>query len=177
MGMPINAKGEIESENLTLAARNAILNMMTLLQERGFAGSRPTSSAASRSIFASPTWSTCPITSSPRCCRRQSSAATSGAAGDYGAARPKRIEIAVVDAAIPELGGFQIGIEDRLRLLRAAASGSLAGALPASAIRSHPPALRSRPRRDWSRGSCRARSTSRYRSARAAAEIFRSRRR
>jgi formamidase len=36
MGMPINAKGEIESENLTLAARNAILNMMTLLQERGF---------------------------------------------------------------------------------------------------------------------------------------------
>ena len=36
MGMPINAKGEIESENLTLAARNAALNMMTLLQERGF---------------------------------------------------------------------------------------------------------------------------------------------
>jgi formamidase len=36
MGMPINAKGEIESENLTLAARNAVLNMMTLLQERGF---------------------------------------------------------------------------------------------------------------------------------------------
>jgi len=36
MGMPINAKGEIESENLTLAARNATLNMMTLLQERGF---------------------------------------------------------------------------------------------------------------------------------------------
>lgn len=36
MGMPINAKGEIESENLTLAARNATLNMMSLLQERGF---------------------------------------------------------------------------------------------------------------------------------------------
>jgi formamidase len=36
MGMPINAKGEIESENLTLATRNALLNMMTLLQERGF---------------------------------------------------------------------------------------------------------------------------------------------
>ena len=36
MGMPINAKGEIESENLTLAARNATLNMMALLQERGF---------------------------------------------------------------------------------------------------------------------------------------------
>jgi len=36
MGMPINAKGEIESENLTLAARNALLNMITLLQERGF---------------------------------------------------------------------------------------------------------------------------------------------
>jgi formamidase len=36
MGMPINAKGDIESENLTLAARNATLNMMTLLQERGF---------------------------------------------------------------------------------------------------------------------------------------------
>ncbi len=36
MGMPINAKGDIESENLTLAARNAVLNMITLLQERGF---------------------------------------------------------------------------------------------------------------------------------------------
>jgi formamidase len=36
MGMPINVNGEIESENLTLAARNAVLNMMTLLQERGF---------------------------------------------------------------------------------------------------------------------------------------------
>jgi formamidase len=36
MGMPINAEGEIESENLTLAARNAVLNMMSLLQERGF---------------------------------------------------------------------------------------------------------------------------------------------
>lgn len=28
--------GEIESENLTLACRNAILNMIELLQERGF---------------------------------------------------------------------------------------------------------------------------------------------
>ena len=36
MGMQINAEGEIESENLTLAACNAILNMMVLLQERGF---------------------------------------------------------------------------------------------------------------------------------------------
>jgi formamidase len=36
MGMPINSKGEIESENLTLACRNATLNMMALLQERGF---------------------------------------------------------------------------------------------------------------------------------------------
>jgi formamidase len=36
MGMPINAEGEIESENLTLACRNATLNMMALLQERGF---------------------------------------------------------------------------------------------------------------------------------------------
>jgi formamidase len=36
MGMPINAAGEIEAENLTLAARNAVLNMITLLQERGF---------------------------------------------------------------------------------------------------------------------------------------------
>ena len=34
--MPINAKGEIEGENLTLACRNATLNMMALLQERGF---------------------------------------------------------------------------------------------------------------------------------------------
>jgi formamidase len=36
MGIPINAEGEIEAENLTLACRNAVLNMMELLQERGF---------------------------------------------------------------------------------------------------------------------------------------------
>jgi formamidase len=36
MGMPINAAGEIEAENLALACRNAVLNMMELLQERGF---------------------------------------------------------------------------------------------------------------------------------------------
>ncbi len=36
MGMPINAQGEIEAENLTLACRNAVLNMMNLLEERGF---------------------------------------------------------------------------------------------------------------------------------------------
>jgi formamidase len=36
MGMPINAAGEIEAENLTLACRNAVLNMIQLLQERGF---------------------------------------------------------------------------------------------------------------------------------------------
>ena len=36
MGMPITQGGEIEAENLTLACRNAVLNMMELLQERGF---------------------------------------------------------------------------------------------------------------------------------------------
>jgi formamidase len=36
MGMPINVAGEIEAENLTLACRNALLNMVELLQERGF---------------------------------------------------------------------------------------------------------------------------------------------
>jgi formamidase len=36
MGMPINAAGQIEAENLTLACRNAVLNMIELLQERGF---------------------------------------------------------------------------------------------------------------------------------------------
>ena len=36
MGMPINTEGEIEAENLTLACRNAVLNMIELLQERGF---------------------------------------------------------------------------------------------------------------------------------------------
>jgi formamidase len=36
MGMPINANGEIEAENLTLACRNAVLNMIELLAERGF---------------------------------------------------------------------------------------------------------------------------------------------
>src|SRR5262245_40451775 len=36
MGMPIRPDGENEGENLTLACRNAVLNMMELLQERGF---------------------------------------------------------------------------------------------------------------------------------------------
>jgi formamidase len=36
MGMPIRDDGEIDGENLTLACRNAVLNMMELLQERGF---------------------------------------------------------------------------------------------------------------------------------------------
>ena len=36
MGMPITEAGEIEAENLTLACRNAVLNMIELLQERGF---------------------------------------------------------------------------------------------------------------------------------------------
>jgi formamidase len=36
MGMPITAEGEIEAENLNLACRNAVLNMIALLQERGF---------------------------------------------------------------------------------------------------------------------------------------------
>ena len=36
MGMPITEDGENEGENLTLACRNAVLNMMELLQERGF---------------------------------------------------------------------------------------------------------------------------------------------
>ena len=36
MGMPINSAGEIEAENLTLACRNAVLNMIELLEERGF---------------------------------------------------------------------------------------------------------------------------------------------
>lgn len=36
MGMPITADGENQGENLTLACRNAVLNMLELLQERGF---------------------------------------------------------------------------------------------------------------------------------------------
>jgi len=36
MGMPITSAGEIEAENLNLACRNAVLNMIELLQERGF---------------------------------------------------------------------------------------------------------------------------------------------
>jgi len=36
MGMPIAADGENQGENLTLACRNAVLNMLELLQERGF---------------------------------------------------------------------------------------------------------------------------------------------
>ena len=36
MGMPVTADGVNEGENLNLACRNAILNMMALLQDRGF---------------------------------------------------------------------------------------------------------------------------------------------
>jgi formamidase len=36
MGMPLTADGENDGENLTLACRNAVLNMLELLQERGF---------------------------------------------------------------------------------------------------------------------------------------------
>src|SRR5438445_445126 len=36
MGMPIRADGVNEGENLTLACRNALLNMIDLLQERGW---------------------------------------------------------------------------------------------------------------------------------------------
>lgn len=36
MGMPITDEGENDGENLTLACRNAVLNMIELLKERGF---------------------------------------------------------------------------------------------------------------------------------------------
>ena len=38
MGFPLNDDGSNESENVTLAARHALLNMIQLLQERGFTG-------------------------------------------------------------------------------------------------------------------------------------------
>jgi formamidase len=36
MGYPLDAAGENDGENVTLAARNALLNMIALLEERGF---------------------------------------------------------------------------------------------------------------------------------------------
>ncbi len=36
MGMPIDEKGVNPGEDLNVACRNAVLNMMGLLQERGF---------------------------------------------------------------------------------------------------------------------------------------------
>ena len=36
MGMPVDDKGSHEDGNLNLACRNAVLNMIALLQERGF---------------------------------------------------------------------------------------------------------------------------------------------
>lgn len=36
MGYPLDAEGENDGENVTLAARNALLNMIALLEERGF---------------------------------------------------------------------------------------------------------------------------------------------
>src|SRR3984885_6804755 len=70
MGMPVNAKGDIESENLTLAARNAVLNMIDR-RSAAFPASRLTSSAAWPWTCGCPTWSTCRTMSSRRCCRRR----------------------------------------------------------------------------------------------------------
>jgi formamidase len=39
-GMPVSADGRNESENITLAARNALLNMVELLQERGWSAAQ-----------------------------------------------------------------------------------------------------------------------------------------
>jgi formamidase len=76
MGMPINREGEIEAENLTLACRNAVLNMIELLQERGFSHEQAyVIYARSPSIYASPTSSMCRTMSSRHYCRRRSSAA------------------------------------------------------------------------------------------------------
>ncbi len=36
MGMPVDADGTNRAEDLTLAARNAVLNMLDLIQERGY---------------------------------------------------------------------------------------------------------------------------------------------
>jgi formamidase len=36
MGMPVDDAGFNHGENLNVACRNAVLNMMSLLQERGF---------------------------------------------------------------------------------------------------------------------------------------------
>ena len=36
MGIPVDADGENRGEDLTLACRNAVLNMMELLMERGY---------------------------------------------------------------------------------------------------------------------------------------------
>jgi formamidase len=36
MGMPVDHNGVNDGENLTLACRNALLNMIDLLQERGW---------------------------------------------------------------------------------------------------------------------------------------------
>ena len=40
MGMPFTDDGEIDAENLTLACRNAVRNMMALLEERGFSANQ-----------------------------------------------------------------------------------------------------------------------------------------
>ena len=62
MGMPIANDGEIEAENLNLACRNAVLNMIALLH---------TSSAASPWTSAFPTSSMSPIKWSQHCYRRR----------------------------------------------------------------------------------------------------------
>ena len=72
MGMPVDEHGVNQGENLNLACRNAMLNMMQLLQERGFSREQAYSSAASPSICGSATSSTCRTSWSRRSCPRTS---------------------------------------------------------------------------------------------------------
>ena len=48
MGMPVREDGTQEGEDLTLAARNALINMIELLQERGWSRQQAISSVAWR---------------------------------------------------------------------------------------------------------------------------------
>ena len=75
MGMPMDAQGVNEGEDLNLACRNALLNMLDLLQERGFSREQAYVIAAWRSTSGSATWWTSRTSSSRRSCRRTSSRA------------------------------------------------------------------------------------------------------
>jgi acetamidase/formamidase len=85
MGMPVDDQGSNEDGNLNLACRNAVLNMIALLQERGFSREQAYVICSVAVVSGSTTWWTCRTSSCPPICRSTSSSARNSRAQSTGA--------------------------------------------------------------------------------------------